>query len=135
MRDFTKLAVWARAHRWALDLHGVSQNFPSSERYELGQQLRRAAFAVPTNIAEGAGHSSDAQFARYLSIAAASASEAEYLTMACRDLGYIEAAAANRLDQESRSIRKMVFRFIESLPPARSQQRGPRESSSAAERP
>ena len=70
-----KLDVWMQAHQLALYVHGVSYDFPSRENYELGRQLRRAAFSIPTNIAEGSAHPSRAQYAHYLTIAAGSASE------------------------------------------------------------
>jgi four helix bundle protein len=47
------LVAWRRADDLFLSLHRLSlKAFPSFERFELGQQLRRAAFSVPVNIAE-----------------------------------------------------------------------------------
>ena len=111
MRDFTKLTVWERSHAWALDVHRTSHRFPDTERYELARQLRRAAFAVPTNIAEGSGHESKRQYAHYLSIAAGSASEGLYLLLAARDLGYLESGTFGELSTEIREIRRMLARF------------------------
>ena len=108
MRDHTKLQVWHRAHRWALAVHGESRGFPSSERYELGQQLRRAAFSVPTNIAEGAAFDSRRQYGHHLAIAAASATEAAYLLHACSDLGYLHTASAMGLEREAMELRSML---------------------------
>ena len=111
MRDFTKLEVWNRAHGWALKIHKLSAEFPRAEQFELGRQIRRATFAVPANIAEGAGHESRAEYARFLNIASASVSEVEYLLIACRDLGYIGRGVATKLDVETSVIRRMLVRL------------------------
>jgi four helix bundle protein len=47
------LIAWHRADDLFIDLHLLSRRFPSIERFELASQLRRAAFSVPANIAEG----------------------------------------------------------------------------------
>lgn len=89
----------------------MSQSLPVDERYELARQLRRAALAVPTNIAEGAGHESRREFARYLNIASGSISECEYLLIASRDLGCLDQSAHADLDAETRQIRRMLMKF------------------------
>ena len=48
------LIAWQRADRLFLELHQLSSKaFPASERYELGAQLRRAAFSVARHEASG----------------------------------------------------------------------------------
>ena len=48
------LVAWQRADDLFLKLHVLSlKQFPSYERYELGAQLRRAAYSVAANIVEG----------------------------------------------------------------------------------
>ena len=57
---------------------------------DLGNQMRRAALSVASNICEGAGSGSDKQFARYLAIARASVNELNGQLLIASDLGYIE---------------------------------------------
>lgn len=90
MKDFRKLKVWEKAHRLVLSVYELTRHFPADERFGLTLQIRRAATSVPTNIAEGCGRSGDRELARFLSIAAGSASEVEYQILLSRDLGYIE---------------------------------------------
>jgi four helix bundle protein len=45
--------------------------------------------SIASNIAEGCGREGERELARYLSIAAGSASEAEYKPLLARDLGYL----------------------------------------------
>jgi four helix bundle protein len=56
----------------------------------LARQLERSLSSIPANLAEGAGHDSRAQFGRYISIAIASAREAEYHLLLARDLGALD---------------------------------------------
>jgi len=48
------LVAWQRADDLFIRLHQLSlKAFPAYERFELGGQLRRAAFSVAANIVEG----------------------------------------------------------------------------------
>lgn len=41
MRDFRKLRVWNKSHRFALQVYGITGDFPSDERFGLSIQLRK----------------------------------------------------------------------------------------------
>ena len=112
MRDFRSLLAWQRSHQMVLGIYCLTKGMPRSERFGLTNQLRRAAAAVPTNIAEGCGHISQREFARFLQISVASASEAEYLLLLCRDLGYLAADACNHLIGQLIEIKKMLMTLI-----------------------
>jgi four helix bundle protein len=48
------LIAWQRADDLFIKLHLLSlKHFPLIEKFELGSQLRRAAYSVPANIVEG----------------------------------------------------------------------------------
>jgi hypothetical protein len=50
------LIAWQRADDLFIKLHRLTmRSFPAVERFELGAQLRKAAYSVPANIAEGHG--------------------------------------------------------------------------------
>lgn len=53
MKDFKRLIVWQKGFRLFIDCHMLCKRLPPEEKYELGSQLRRAAFSIPANIAEG----------------------------------------------------------------------------------
>src|SRR4051794_28176748 len=57
---------------------------------DLRDQLRRAAFSVPLNIAEGAGRASEADGARYFAIARGSAMECAAALDVVRALGVLQ---------------------------------------------
>ena len=112
MRDFRTLRIWEKAHQLTLMIYKDTAGFPKSELYGLVNQLRRAAISVPSNIAEGCGRSSDADFARFLQIAMSSASEVEYQLILARDLGYLEEDAYQKHYREVESVKKMLAIFI-----------------------
>ncbi|MEN6452447.1 MAG: four helix bundle protein [Thermoguttaceae bacterium] len=89
MQDFHKLAVWRRSHRLTLDVYATTRTFPRDERYGMTSQIRRASASIPANIAEGCGRDGGADLARFLQIAAGSASELEYHLLLARDLAFL----------------------------------------------
>ena len=90
MQDFKKLQVWQKSHDLTLRMYELTSRFPREEIYGLTNQIRRACASIPTNIAEGCGRGSSADFARFLHIAMGSANETEYLILLARDLKYLE---------------------------------------------
>jgi four helix bundle protein len=62
----------------ALDIYRITATLPRLELYGLTSQIRRSAAAIGANIAEGCGKRGNAEFQRYLQIAAGSASELDY---------------------------------------------------------
>ena len=91
MRDFRNLQVWGKSHDLTLTIYELTSEFPRNEIYGLTSQIRRACASIPTNIAEGCGRESPADFARFLQIAMGSASETEYLILLAHDLKYFNA--------------------------------------------
>ncbi len=77
MQDFRNLEVWQRAYALALDVYRASRQFPREEIYSLTSQVRRCSISIPSNIAEGCGRQTDADFKRFLHIAMGSAAELE----------------------------------------------------------
>ncbi len=115
MRDFRELKVWEKAHLLTLQIYGNTKKFPSDERFGLTVQLRRAAASVPTNIAEGCGRESERELARFMSIAAGSASEVEYQVLLARDLKYIKDETYRELNQKVNEVKRMLNSFIQKL--------------------
>ena len=75
--------------------------------------------SVPTNIAEGCGRNTDADFARFLHIAAGSACEVEYQLLLAHDLGFIQANEYSILNERINEIKKMRAGFTQRLKPNR----------------
>ena len=115
MRDFRGLLVWQKAHRLTLEVYRATRSFPTEERYGLTAQLRRSAASIPTNIAEGCGRDGERDFARFISIAAGSASETEYHLLLARDLEYLPAPTHDDLYGLVSEVKKMLGAFHRKL--------------------
>ena len=115
MRDFRKLEIWKRSHKAALLLYKVTQEFPTEEKYGLTNQIRRAGVSIPSNIAEGCGHESKKEFARYLQMAAASTSELQYQLILAHELGYLQEDQYAELTRFIEELKKMIFVYTKRI--------------------
>jgi four helix bundle protein len=109
------LDVWKLSHRLALDVYRVTKSFPVQETYGLTAQLRRAALAIPTNLAEGNARGSSRENVRFCLIARGSLAEVRYLLRFAYDLGILPCPQFERLAQEYDRFGKMLYFFITSM--------------------
>ena len=78
MRDPAQLHVMEAAEEVAALAYRATDRLPPGERGGLYTQMRRAAISIGSNISEGCGRSTDAQFSSFLQIAMGSACELEF---------------------------------------------------------
>jgi len=108
MGDFTKLAVWRKAHELTVRLYRETDRWPRHELYGLTSQTRRAAVSVPSNIAEGCGKNSDAELAKHARTSLGSASELSYYLILAHDLSYTEASVRDEYQGALSEVRRML---------------------------
>ena len=106
---YEKFEAWKHAHKLALEIYRTTETWPSSERYQLTSQIRRASLSVPTNIAEGAAKKGPKEFRRYLDIARGSLSELSYLLLFSRDFGLLDPATYDRLNEARHHVGKLTW--------------------------
>ena len=104
---FKDLIVWQKAMELVKAVYAVSKAFPADERYALTDQLRRAVVSIPSNIAEGSGRASNADYGHFLSIARGSLYETMTQLQVAVDLGYIPA-----ISPELESLMSEVGRML-----------------------
>jgi four helix bundle protein len=117
MQDFRKLVVWQKSHQLTLDVYRMTQSYPKEELYGLTSQTRRAAASIPANIAEGCGRNGGADLARFLHIAAGSASELDYHFILARDLDFITSSDQSKLSKGISEIKQMLFSLFHKVHP------------------
>jgi four helix bundle protein len=115
MKDFRQLQVWEKSHQLALAVYKATKEFPKEELYGLTSQIRRASMSVPTNIAEGCGKYTDADFARFVQIAMGSASETEYQLLLAGDLGFLRDDTYNILHNNVEEVKRMLASLLKTL--------------------
>jgi len=89
-QSFEDLEVWQRGCRLSV---AIFQTFESSKKFSLKDQLERAGFSIPSNIAEGAERGSTKDFAHFLNFSKGSCGELRtqlYIARKLKLLGKID---------------------------------------------
>lgn len=107
MQDFKNLKIWQLSREFVKDIYDITEHYPKHEFHSMTNQLRRASYSIPSNIAEGSGKNSQKEFARYLSIVNGSVKECECFLILSKDLEYITQKEFNELNQKLEIIGKM----------------------------
>ncbi len=106
---YRDLVVWQKAMAWTEQVYAITRRLPSEERFGLSSQLRRSAVSVPSNIAEGWGRGSKAEYAQFLRYARGSLFEAQTQIELARRLGFADAPAAERALTDADEISRMLL--------------------------
>ena len=110
-----KLVVFKEAHALVLKIYEITRDFPSDERFRLVDQMIRAAYSIPANIAEGSGRRSLRDYVYFLQIARGSVNELKYFLFLSKDLKYIKEEDFHNLNEHANKVNKMLNRLISSL--------------------
>ena len=104
MHKLESLQAWTNGRQLAREAYGLTLTAPLRQHFGLADQIRRAAAAVPANIAEGYALVTRPQFLRCLRIALGSAAELRTHLDLVVDLGLLEGGAISavraRCDRE-----------------------------------
>lgn len=111
MHNFRDLEVWSKAMKLCKVFYIASQNFPKEEMFGLTSQSRRSLYSIPSNIAEGAGRDTDAQFSHFLNIALGSSFEFETQILIANDLGFFQNDDFNIIFSEIKHIQNMLAKL------------------------
>ncbi len=96
-------------------VYAVADHFPDREQYELTSQLRRAAVAIPSNIAEGWGYSSRDQYVYFLEQARSSLLEVETQIIIAERRSYITEDTRDDVLRRTTVESKMLLSLMRSL--------------------
>jgi four helix bundle protein len=87
---FQDLLVWRLSSQFSKEMAALVKTFPRSERYELADDLLRAARSVPANISEGWGRFFPKEKISFYNISNGSATECANHLIEARNNGYID---------------------------------------------
>jgi four helix bundle protein len=114
-RNFHNYQVWQDAVTFATLVYEVTAQLPWFEKKGLCDQLQRAVVSISSNIAEGAGRPTDADFAHFLDQSLGSANEVETQLLISKNLKYINEEQYNLLMSHLISIQKQLTGLIASI--------------------
>lgn len=115
LKNYRDLKVWQKSYRLCLDLYRITKKFPKEERYGLTSQIRRAAVSIPSNIAEGYGKKTTADYLKSLYIAYGSICELETQILLSGDLNYMNKENFKALKGNTEEVERMLKALIKSL--------------------
>lgn len=114
-RNFRSYKVWQDAVAYATYVYEVTSKMSWFEKKGLCNQLQRAAVSIPSNIAEGSGRSTDAEFSHFLDISFGSANEVETQLLISKNLQYISEENYQTLLEKLTGIQKQLTGLIASI--------------------
>lgn len=111
-RQYTELDVWTKSRSLANRIYELTKGFPKEEMFGLMSQMRRAAVAVPSNIAEGCGrqHSKDA--IQFFFVARGSLYELETQLYIASDQIYIASDKTAECLEEITKCKQLINGFV-----------------------
>lgn len=109
--NFRELKTWQKSRILVKDIYIITRTFPKEEMFRLTSQMKRSAISIPSNIAEGCGRGTIAQFNHFLDIAKGSASELETQVYLAFDLGFIKKEPMEKINSDIVEIQKMIQGF------------------------
>jgi four helix bundle protein len=115
MQDVARLRVAESAHQLAIATYRHTDSFPTSERFGISSQMRRAAVSIASNIAEGCGRRGNSELLTFLHYASGSARELACQIRIATELGFGDPASAELLREQSLHVAKMLTRLINYL--------------------
>ena len=111
-KSFRDLVVWQKAHAFVLEVYRVSEAFPSTERYGITSQLRRAGVSIAANIVEGFRKRGPADKLRFFNIAQGSADECLYFLILIEDLKLTSTAT---LQQQLEEVLRLLHAYMAAI--------------------
>jgi four helix bundle protein len=115
MGNYKELLVWKKSHRLALKCHKAAKGIRGAEYLSLRSQMIKAAFSVPSNIVEGNGVQTAAEYARFIRTSLNSNDELEYHIITARDLPVMSQARAEHLLKRIEEVGKMLNGLLKYL--------------------
>ena len=115
IKSYKELIVWQKSIKLVKEIFILTNKFPKSELYGLISQMRRAAVAIPSNIAEGYGRKSSKEYAQFYSIAYGSALELETQIIISKELSFTLPENFGKVDALLEEVSRMLNSMISQM--------------------
>ena len=115
VKSYRELIVWQKSMELATLVFQVTKSFPKSEQYGLINQIRRAAFSIPSNIAERFCRGGRAEFRQFLQIAFASGAELETELEIAKNIEILQERDYTILISKLGEIMRMLNKMITNI--------------------
>ena len=107
--------MWQKAMTLSTFTYSATRQFPKEEIFDLTNQLRRASVSIPSNIAEGSGRITRAEFIQFLGIARGSTLEVQTQLELATRLGYGNKEELDAVQSISIEVLKLLNASIGTL--------------------
>ena len=115
VKRLASLKAWTCGKTVARSAYKLTLDDPLRRHFGLADQIRRAAAAIPANIAEGRRQESEKEFSRFLRYALNSSSELEYHLILAHDTQVISEEDFRSLVTQTIRVRKMLYALLKRL--------------------
>jgi four helix bundle protein len=115
LKNYKELIIWQKSYQLCLEIYRITSTFPKNEKFGLTSQIRRSVVSVPSNIAEGYGRRTTADYIKSLYIAYGSSCELETQIILSADLGYIDSARLKEISDGIHEVERMLKALMKSL--------------------
>ena len=115
LKNYKDLQVWQKSYQLCLKIYRITAQFPKEEKFGLTSQIKRSAVSIPSNIAEGYGRKTTADYIRILYISYGSICELETQILLARDLRFIEKREVDVILSDIAEVERLLKALIKSL--------------------
>jgi four helix bundle protein len=112
---FEELIVWQRSLQLTVEINDLCMYFPMHERYNLSNQIRRAADSVVLNIAEGCTGQTTPEFRKFLGYSLRSSIEVVSCLFIAKNKRYLSEEVFFRYYKEYENLCRMLTKLKNSL--------------------
>ncbi len=109
IKNFSDLTTYKEAHKLVLMIYQATKEFPKEERYNLIDQMRRAAVSITSNIAEGFSRNTTKDKYQFYTMALGSLLELRSQLLISKDLKYLNNQNFHQISEQTILVRKLLL--------------------------
>jgi len=115
IKTFEDLEVWQKAIEFVGEIYKITEQGKLKTDFSAKDQIRRAAFSISCNIAEGFEYNSTLEFLRFLKYAKGSAGEVRNQLIVFYRIGYISKNEYDKLTGKIIELSQHITNFMKYL--------------------